>query len=100
MGKKFQVNTEEMDRAARKLQESSENYTRIYKQLLNAAETMGQMWEGEDNLKFVEQIKGTADDLQKMATKMQENSQTLLSQKQLYENQVQENISNVGKLKN
>ena len=42
MGKKFQVNTEEMDRAAKKLQESSENYTRIYKQLLNAAETMGQ----------------------------------------------------------
>lgn len=100
MGKKFTVTPEELESASKKLQQTSESYTEIYKQLLTNAETMGEAWQGEDNLKFVQQIKGLTDDLQNMATKLSDASQTLMKQKEAYVQQQQVNIAAINKLQN
>ena len=82
------------------LQESSQNYTNMYQELLKIAGSMGSAYQSADNLAFVQQINGLSDDLRKMADKILEISQIIDKQVQNHETRVQENISNVTKLQN
>lgn len=100
MGKSFVVTPEELGTVAQKLKNHSETYTEIYKQLLMEANGMGEAWQGEDNLKFVEQIGGFCQELQQMAQKIQVASETLDKIKVNYQDRQQANISAVTKLKN
>ena len=100
MGKTIRVNPEAIGRTANQLDEYSESYTSIYTQMMQLASTMGQAWEGEDNLAFVEQINGFCDDLKSMADKMKNSAQTLRTQRDNYVNRQNDNIAQVRKLTN
>lgn len=101
MGKTISVASfEDMEKAAKRLQELSDIYTEIYKQLMQEANTMGAAWEGADNLAFVEQINGFTDELKTMAAKISAASQALDKQRANYVARQDNNITQVKKLVN
>ena len=101
MGKTISVaSVEDMAKAAQKLQSLSENYTDIYTQLMQEANTMGTAWEGADNLAFVDQINGFTEELKMMATKLSTASQALDKQRANYVARQENNITQVKKLVN
>lgn len=100
MGKRIRVTPEELGTASTKVQELSETYTTIYNQLLQVASTMGEAWEGEDNLAFVDQINGLNDDLKQMADKLSVASQALEQQRLNYVAVQDNNKSQVRRLTN
>ena len=63
MGKIIRVTPEQLEAASKKLHEYAISYTEIYSRLLQQAETMGEAWQGADNLAYVEQINGFCDNL-------------------------------------
>lgn len=100
MSKRIRVTPEELGQASSKFSELAGTYTDIYTQLLQQASTMGQAWEGEDNMAFVNQITGFSEDLKAMANHLEQASQALKTQQQNYEQRQQANISSVQKLTN
>lgn len=100
MGKRIRVTPQELDAASKKLAELSETYTGIYTQLMQVASTMGEAWEGEDNLAFVDQINGFNDDLKSMADKLLTASKTLDTQRANYAAIQDSNTGQVRKLTN
>ena len=101
MGKNINVESfDEMAKASKKLQEISDSYTSISKQLMQEASTMGTAWEGSDNLAFVEKITGFTEELQAMAAALSNASQIIEQQRVNYVNRQDDNISAVGKLAN
>ena len=101
MGKVIGVSSfEEMERASKSLKEISEAYTTIYKRLMEDAGTMGSAWEGADNLAFVEQINGFAEELQAMADKIMSAGEALDQQRRNYMARQEDNVAQVRKLTN
>lgn len=100
MGKSFKVETTELEKVSRQLQECSDNYKRLYEQIFEKVATMGEAWKGDDNIKFVDQINGFCKEMQDMATKLSVASQTLHQIKQNYEDHVQRNVQAASKLSN
>ncbi len=101
MGKTIYVASfEEMAAASQKLRASSENYTQIYTQLMQAASTMGSAWDGADNLAYVQRITGFTEELKKMAEKLALASEALDKQRANYVARQDDNITQVGKLTN
>ncbi len=100
MGKSFSVETVELEKASKQLQECSEVYKNLYEQLFEKVGTMGEAWKGEDNIKFVDQINGFCKEMQDMSTKLSTASQTLHQIKQNYEDHVQRNVQAASKLSN
>lgn len=100
MGKRIRVTPQELETASKKIAELSETYTGIYNQLMQAASTMGEAWEGEDNLAFVDQINGFNDDLKSMADKLLTASQALETQRANYAAIQDSNTAQVRKLTN
>ena len=96
MGKIIRVTPEQLEAASKKLHE----YTEIYSRLMQQAETMGEAWQGADNLAYVEQINGFCDNLRGMSEKLQEAGDILLQQKTNYVNRQEDNIAQVKKLTN
>ncbi len=101
MGKNINVESfDEMAKASKKLQEISDSYTSISKQLMQEASTMGTAWEGADNLAFVEKITGFTEELQAMAAALSNASQIIEQQRVNYVGRQDDNIVVVGKLAN
>ena len=100
MGKIIRVTPERLEAVSKELHEISISYTEIYTQLLQQAGTMGEAWQGADNLAYVEQINGFCDNLKAMASKFQEAGDVLLVQKNNYVNRQEDNIAQVKKLTN
>lgn len=100
MGKVIRVTPEELESASTKLSEYSETYLQISNQLMLQAETMSQAWEGEDNIAFVNQIKGFTEELKMMSDKLKTSSDVLLQQKNNYATRQQNNIDQVKQLAN
>ena len=100
MGKNITVTPEELVSASKKLQQHSQNYTDIYKQLLQKVNSMADAWQGEDNLKFVDKINGLTNDLQSIANKLTNASEILLKQSENYTQRQQANINAINKLQN
>ena len=100
MGKRIVVTPEELGKAAEKLLDISDAYTQIYTQLFQTAGTMGEAWQGEDNLAFVDQINGFCEELKTMAEKLRTDAEALKTQQANYENRQQDNITQVRKLTN
>ena len=96
----FQVEAQQLVTASGKLAEYANQYRQYAKQLFDAASTMGAAWEGEDNKSFVTQINGLTDDLENMAKKMDNASQTLKQQATNYQQKQDANTSGVKSLKN
>ena len=101
MGQNINVESfDEMAKASKKLQEISDSYTSISKQLMQEASTMGIAWEGADNLAFVEKITGFTEELQAMAAALSNASQIIEQQRVNYVDRQDDNIVVVGKLAN
>ncbi|MBP1573058.1 MAG: WXG100 family type VII secretion target [Oscillospiraceae bacterium] len=101
MGKVISVTSfTEMENSARKLEQLSEEYTKLYNCLLEEARTMGAAWEGADNLAFVTRIEGFTEEFAQMAQKLRTAGQTLRKQKENYAAQQESNITAVNKLMN
>ncbi len=100
MGKRVRVTPEELEAASKKIAELSTSYTEIYSQLLQQAQTMGDAWEGDDNIAFVDQINGFCEDLKLMAQKLSAASDALHKQKMNYSNRQESNIAQIKKLSN
>ena len=101
MGKQISVSSfDEMAKASQKLQEISNNYTEIYTQLMQEAQSMGAAYEGADNLAYVEQITGFTEELKMMADKLSVASQALEKQRANYVARQDANIEQVKKLVN
>lgn len=100
MGKRIRVTPQELEAASKKFAALSDTYTGIYTELMQVASTMGEAWEGEDNLAFVDQITGFTDDLKNMADKLQTASQALEQQRTNYVTAQETNTASVRKLTN
>ena len=100
MGKTFSVDVEALNNGSKELADISENYSRISAQLMDKASTMGAAWDAEDNLAFVSQITGFCDEMKTMAGKLKQSSEILASQAKNYQTHLEDNISQVRKLKN
>ncbi|WP_082347151.1 WXG100 family type VII secretion target [Bacillus sp. FJAT-18017] len=100
MGKRIRVTPQELETASKKMAELSDTYTGIYTQLMQVASTMGEAWEGEDNLAFVDQINGFNDDLKLMSDKLRTASQGLENQRANYVARQESNVAQVRKLSN
>lgn len=100
MGKKIRVTPEELGVASKKLMEISESYKGIYNQLFIQIGNMGEAWQGEDNLAFVNRINGFLEELKQMADKVQVAGETMEQQRANYVQRQDDNIVNVNKLSN
>lgn len=100
MGKRIRVTPQELETASKKFAELSDTYTGIYTQLMQVASTMGEAWEGEDNLAFVDQINGFNEELKNMADKLLTASQALDQQRANYVATQDNNTAQVRKLTN
>ena len=100
MGKFIQVDPAKLDAAASKLSELSNTYDTIAKQLMGDATTMGEAWQGEDNVAFCNQIKGFTEELTLMAKKLMTASETLSEQSKNYKTRQDAITSAVKNLSN
>ncbi len=92
------VEPQQLKNAGTKLTEYATTFEEIYQNLFQQAETMGEAWVGDDNLAFVEQIKGISTKLKQMADKLRTDGETLTKQAQNYDDRRTDNISQVSKL--
>jgi WXG100 family type VII secretion target len=97
---RIRVTPEELGTASQAVLHLSEEYTSIYTQLMQQAGTMGEAWDGEDNLAFIDQINGFCEELKQMADKLKLASDSLKQQQTNYTNQQNDNITQVRKLVN
>ena len=59
---------------------------------------MGEAWQGDDNLAYVEKINNLSTKLNQMVEKLRSSSDTLNSQAQNYDDRRSDNISQVANL--
>ncbi len=100
MGKIISVEPAKLTENATKLEEYATSFEEIYKELLRQAETMGEAWQGTDNLAYVEQIKGITTKMSSMVEKLKNASTTLKQQAKNYDDKRSDNIAQVKKLNN
>ena len=101
MGKNIRVTSmDEMERAAKKLQKTAQNYKDISTKLMQQAKTMGAAWDGADNLAFVEQITGFMKELQAMSGRLAQAGRILSAQRANYANRQEANMTAVRRLVN
>ena len=98
MGKTISVETEQLKNAGVKLNEYANSFEEIYKNLLQQAETMGEAWQADDNLAYVEKIKHLTTRLNQMVEKLKNSGDVLTKQAQNYEDRKNNNIAQVSKL--
>lgn len=98
MGKVISVEPQQLKDAATKISGYADSFEEIYTNLLQQAETMGEAWEGDDNLAYVEKIKGLTTRLSNMTEKLRTASSTLNQQGTNYDERRSDNISQVAKL--
>lgn len=100
MGKIIKVTPEELGLVADKLAGLSDSYTQIYKQLFVNVDGMGEAWQGEDNVAYIDQIKGFLEELKLMAERFSSTATALRTQKDNYANRQETNKAQVRKLNN
>jgi len=77
MGNQLRVEPEVLETTAQKIETQASDYEATYKSLFDEVDGMAAIWQGEDNVAFVNQVKGFMDDYQKMTALMKEYSQFL-----------------------
>ena len=100
MGEVIKVTPKDLLASANEIKNSSKKYEKIAKVFMENATKMGSAWEGEDNQKFVTQIKGFSDDLDAMVKKLNTVAETLTLQANNYSTTQKNNIDNVSRLQN
>lgn len=100
MGKIISVEPAGLTNTGTKLDEYATSFEEIYKELLRQAETMGEAWEGADNLAYVNQIKGITIKMSNMVEKLRSAATTLKQQAKNYDDKRNDNIAQVSKLEN
>lgn len=93
MGRSIKVELTKLESTAAKIDQQVAEYERIYKSLFNEVDGMGAAWQGQDNLTFVNQIKGFKDDFQQMTQLIKQYSKFLKTSAKLYRNTQNEIVS-------
>ena len=93
MLRSISVDPAKLESTAAKFDRHSFEYERIYVSLYSEVDRMGVAWQGQDNLDFVNQIKGFMDDLQEMTQSMKQYSEILKKTAKTYRNTQKEIIS-------
>lgn len=96
----FTIDPVALHNAAGKFTQYAEDYSAICSRLLNAAQTMGDAWNSEDNLAFVDQINGLCSSLKAMADRLEQSARIMNQQATNYETVRDSNIASVKKLAN
>lgn len=100
MAKKIVVNPEQLENAAQVIENQSTEYESVYKQFFDEIEGLSSIWQGEDNLAYVEQVRGFLEDFKNMKLLMDDYSKFLRISAKGYR-QTQQNIKTAaGSLKN
>lgn len=94
------VDPVELHNAAGKFRTLAEEFTTVYNRLITTASTMGDAWNAEDNLAYVEQINGFCDDLKNMAERLVTAATNLDQQATNYETVRDNNKTSVKQLAN
>lgn len=94
----FSVEPQALIETAGKLSGASEEYERIYKQLIQVATSMGQAYDSEDNRRFVSSIEGCCAALQEMANTLRTASETLNQGAKNYTSTEEHNTQAAGRL--
>lgn len=94
----FSVDPQALKATAAKLADASQEYERIYKQLIQVAGSMGQAYESEDNRRFVTSIEGCCTALQAMADKLRVASETISRDAETYTSTEEHNAQQAGRL--
>ena len=68
MARTIQVNPEQLESAAGRIESLAADYKTQYDQLYSETNAMASTWNGKDNTAFVDQIAGFKDDFEKMHT--------------------------------
>ena len=66
MARNIMVTPEQLENTAGAIEDLAGEYQTQYKTIYNEADAMAASWTGEDNVAYINQIKGFQDDLQKM----------------------------------
>ena len=66
MAKTIQVTPEELDRAAKRIEELAGEYESEYTNFYTTTGSLRDSWQGKDNVAFLDQIDGFKDDFDKM----------------------------------
>lgn len=88
-----------MGEIANKLKTASEEYHRIYTELMQKATTI-KSWEGVDNVAFTQQLQDFLPKLEAMEKKLEEAGETIEKQKNNYKNQQEELMRKAKELPN
>ena len=96
----IKVDPKALTDASKKIEDSSKNYKKIAKLLMDRATKMGDAWEGDDNKAYVKQITGLTEELDNMVEKLRTVSMALKEQANNYKKTQKDIIDNVKKLKN
>ena len=100
MGISLSVETQTLKDSATKINNYADTFENIYKSLLQQAENMGDAYQGDENIAYVEKIKELSTKLNGMTEHLRNASQTLNTQAQNYENRKNDNIAQIRKLSN
>lgn len=77
MGNQLRVEPDVLDSTAQKISVQASDYETSYQKLFSEVDGMAAVWQGEDNLAFVERVNGFREDFQHMTALMREYSEFL-----------------------
>lgn len=87
-----------IEEAGNKFKSLSDEYTKIYNELVTTATSLGEAYQGTDNDKFVEKITEFSEKLKAMAGKLKNGGETLILIKKNYKDAQGGNLGTAGKL--
>jgi WXG100 family type VII secretion target len=100
MAGKISVDPAKLGTTAQQLADLSEEYARIYTQLLKEANSMGAAWDSADNAAYVQQINGCCQALKAMAGRLDDAGEVIKKEKSNYETIRDNNFEQVKNLAN
>lgn len=88
----IEVTPEELNKAAKLIEDYAGDYQKQYRELYSSAEEMSSLWKGKDNTAYINQIRGFEDDFDKMHKLMNDYVNFLRTSAGAYK-KTQENIA-------
>ncbi len=96
----IEVTPQELEAAAKSIEDFATDYQTQYKQLYSETQAMGSAWKGKDNTAFIDRIAGFEDDFKKMYDLMNQYADFLRKSAKAYQTTQDNVVSEAGKLIN
>jgi len=89
-----------LEGVAKSVDSNNQEYQRLFKKLYSDVDNISAVWQGEDNLAFVNQIKGFLDDFNRMSQIMNQYSDFLRNSARSYRDCQSQLVQQVKSLTN